>query len=102
MRALVTGASGYVGGKIAGQLLARGDSVHVVLRPTSDASTLPAGITLHRFDGSIASMQQIVAAAAPEVTFHLASLFIAEHKPEQILPMLEANLAFGTDRKSVV
>jgi nucleoside-diphosphate-sugar epimerase len=96
MRALVTGASGYVGGQIARRLLARGDGVHAVLRPGSDAARLPAGIVLHRFDGTIGHMQRIVAAAQPEVTFHLASLFIAEHKPEQVLPLVEANLAFGT------
>jgi nucleoside-diphosphate-sugar epimerase len=96
MRALVTGASGYVGGSIARRLLARGDTVHAILRASSDAAALPAGITLHRHDGSIGGMQAIVAAAAPEVTFHLASLFIAEHKPVEIAPMISANLAFGT------
>jgi len=30
-----------------------------------------------------------------DLVFHLASVFLSEHKPEQIRPMLEANLTFG-------
>jgi nucleoside-diphosphate-sugar epimerase len=96
MRALVTGATGFIGQNLARRLVDRGDAVHAILRPSADASALAAAVNLHRHDGSVGSMLQIVAAAKPDVTFHLASLFRAEHKPDEIPAMVAANLAFGT------
>lgn len=36
-----------------------------------------------------------MALARPEMVFHLASYFVAEHRIEDVEPMLEANLGFG-------
>ena len=32
----------------------------------------------------------------PDVVFHLASLFIAQHTPAQVLPLIQANILLGT------
>lgn len=32
----------------------------------------------------------------PDVVFHLASLFLAQHTPEQVLPLLQSNILLGT------
>ena len=40
MRVLVTGASGFLGRQLVGALLARGDRVRVLARPTSDLADL--------------------------------------------------------------
>ncbi len=98
-RALVTGAGGFVGRALVRHLRAQGWTVEVVLRA---ASTRPqpaewdAGVGRHLHDGSTGSLSAIVSAARPDVVFHLASLFIAEHKADEVLPLVESNVAFGT------
>ncbi|MBF0332408.1 MAG: NAD(P)-dependent oxidoreductase [Alphaproteobacteria bacterium] len=96
MRVLLTGATGFVGGALAARLCGEGHAVHAVIRPTSDAGRLPAGVTPHVHDGRTDTLIAIVAAAAPEVVIHAASLFVAQHRPADIEPLVAANLLFGT------
>jgi nucleoside-diphosphate-sugar epimerase len=44
----------------------------------------------------MASVSGAVAVVKPDVVFHLASLFRAEHKPDEIVPMVAANITLGT------
>jgi nucleoside-diphosphate-sugar epimerase len=43
MTVLITGATGFVGGHLARRLVADREDVHVIVRPASDVTTLPAG-----------------------------------------------------------
>jgi len=98
-RALVTGASGFVGAALVRRLLADGWEVHVLLRESSSAEALPAAgpqLQLHRHDGSTLQLIDIMRAAAPQVVFHLASLFLAAHQPQDIERLINANLLFST------
>ncbi len=63
-------------------------------RPLAEA--LAGKVTPHFYDGSTQSVQAAVAAAKPDVVFHLASLFIAEHRSEQVSDLITSNLLFGT------
>lgn len=92
-RALVTGASGFVGGHLARRLVAEGWDVHALVRPSSGAT--PEGARRHVHDGSTASMHSLVAAARPEVVFHVASLVVVQHRPEDVAPLVEANVLLG-------
>lgn len=98
-RALVTGAGGYVGRHLVARLLADGWTVEAVVRNAS-ARALPADWTnrvrVHRDDGAIGTLAAALGAARPDIVFHLASLFIAEHKPDQVAPLVDTNLGFGT------
>jgi dihydroflavonol-4-reductase len=81
--ALVTGATGFIGRRLVAALLARGDEVIALARPSSDRSgllALPVGAGGHlRFalgdvtDGG--SLQQ--AAAGVDVVYHLAAMLKA-------------------------
>jgi nucleoside-diphosphate-sugar epimerase len=93
-RALVTGANGFVGRRLAERLVAQGWSVHVVLRAATTTAA-PAGAHVHRHDGTTAQLIAIAAAVKPAVTFHLASLFLAEHGPEDVVPLIRTNVEFG-------
>lgn len=98
-RVLLTGASGFIGAALARRLLAEGFEVHLVLRPDSDAGTLPANEALlhvHRHEGGTLQLIDIMRAAAPQAVFHLASLFLAQHKPEDVERLVQANLLFST------
>lgn len=97
--ALLTGATGFVGSHLCRRLARDGWDVHVVVRPASDlaivADVLPQ-ITVHRHDGSTRGMADLVERCRPDTVFHLASLFLAQHRPEDIVALVESNVLFGT------
>lgn len=97
MRALVTGASGFIGSHLVRRLANDGAEVHALVRPTSRLSDLPASCAVHVIDGEdMGALAAIIDRAAPDVTFHLAAFVRADHGPDDIVPMLRANLSFGT------
>jgi len=55
-----------------------------------------AGVLDFAWDGTTESAIQAVADAAPSVVFHLASLFVAEHGPADVVPLTSSNLVVGT------
>jgi nucleoside-diphosphate-sugar epimerase len=98
-RALLTGASGFIGARLAQRLLDEGWEVHLVLRPDSASAALPAPtprLHVHRHDGSTMGLVDIMRAAAPQAVFHLASLFLAQHQPQDVERLVQANLLFST------
>lgn len=97
-KALITGATGYVGSKLCQRLLANGWQVDVLVRTTGRPVPEPLAhqVGQHTYDGSAQSALNAVAAAKPDVVFHLASLFIAEHQSHQVTDLINSNLLFGT------
>lgn len=98
-RALLTGASGFIGAHLARRLLADGWQVHLVLRPGARLGTLDdiaPRLHLHRHDGTTAGLIDIVGAARPLIVFHLASLFLAQHRPDDVASLVQSNVLFGT------
>jgi nucleoside-diphosphate-sugar epimerase len=77
MRALVTGASGFIGGHLAAELARRGYEVRALVRPTSNLRWLEqTGLTLVRGDlGDTFSLRE--AAAGADLVFHLAAVIHA-------------------------
>jgi nucleoside-diphosphate-sugar epimerase len=80
MKAVLTGASGFVGQNLKTYLLKRGWAVE----------------TISRSGSSRAAIDLLMENFRPDVVIHLATLFIAEHKPCDIPAMIESNLTFGT------
>lgn len=98
-RALVTGATGFVGSHLVRALLDGGWEVHAVLRPSSDPAALRDlldRVVCHTHDGSTAGLVSLVRAANPGIVFHPASLFVAEHRAEDVEPLVRSNLLFGS------
>ncbi len=82
MRALVSGASGFLGGAVCAGLLARGDEVTALVRRPGSA---PAGTTAVLGDLAAAdSLRAAVCAARPDVVFHLAAEIASQRDEERI------------------
>lgn len=92
--ALLTGISGFIGGRLAVRLLQDGWHVHAVIRPSTDTSAVPPGVGLHQYDGSGASLRKVLETSRPDVVFHLASLYLAAHQPEDIDGLVASNILF--------
>lgn len=96
---LVTGASGFVGSHLVRRLVDEGATVHIVVRPESNLEQLQRvqrHVVAHRLDGTTEGLASIVAESSPEIVFHLASLFVSEHRPADIRPLIGSNLLFGS------
>jgi len=96
--AMVTGATGFIGSKLTARLLENGWRVHAIVRPESETMGLPVhpNFVLHRHDGTTQNLTAIMASAQPDAVFHLASLFLADHRADQIEPLVQSNVVFPT------
>jgi len=97
--ALVTGGTGFVGSNLIGGLISNGWTVHAIVRPKSNLTSLAnyiSKLTLHEHDGSTENLVKILAASKPDVVFHLASLFLSDHTPKDIVPLIQSNVLFST------
>ncbi|XP_022982268.1 uncharacterized protein LOC111481147 [Cucurbita maxima] len=76
MKVLVTGASGYLGGRLCHALLNRGFSVRALVRPTSDLSSLPHDPSaLELVYGDVTNYQSLLDAfSGCHIVFHAAAL----------------------------
>lgn len=96
--ALVTGATGFVGGHLVRCLATRGIEVHAVVRR---AMTDPAVMALsecaaiHYHDGHTSGLAEIVETVQPDIAYHLAARFVAEHGAEDLEKLVHDNLLFG-------
>ncbi|HJQ48272.1 MAG TPA: NAD-dependent epimerase/dehydratase family protein [Amycolatopsis sp.] len=90
MRALVTGASGFIGSHLVRRLERSGIEVHAVSRnPPRDADT---AARWHLADVTDASaVAGLVPHTRPDVIFHLASRVSGERSLELVSPTLRAN-----------
>ena len=99
MRALVTGATGFIGVNLVGRLLDEGWHVSLVTRPESSTQILNKfidSIDIYIHSGSMKSMSEIMKKAKPDVVYHLAAMIAAEHSEDDVDKMIVANIQFST------
>jgi nucleoside-diphosphate-sugar epimerase len=96
--AVVTGATSFIGRHLVRALLKCGWQIHALIRPSAQPrwTLLDPKLAWHAYDGSMESVEAACAAAKPQVAFHLAAVYWAEHQAGDILPLFHANLLFGT------
>ncbi|MDN4066520.1 NAD(P)-dependent oxidoreductase [Paenibacillus vini] len=98
-KALVTGATGFIGSNLVAKLLEDGWQVSIIVRKESNLDHLvgtKSRIKIFSYDGTVERMLEIMSTAEPDIVFHLASLFLAEHKAEDINSLFQSNILFGT------
>ena len=98
-KALVTGGSGFVGSRLSHYLLENGWSVDIVTIIEDNLSELKSDISkynIYPHDGTTKGMVEIFSQSRPDMVFHLASLFLAEHKAADVEALIRSNIFFGT------
>lgn len=76
------------------RLVADGWTVDALVRD-ADAD-LPTGVNGHQIPARVDDLIALVGGIEPDVCFHLATAFRGVHVPEDIEPMVAANVGFGT------
>lgn len=97
-KCLVTGASGFVGSRLCRHLVDVGWDVTAFVLPgvsLDELATVIDRIQVEWIPGEVGGYIDRFQRAQFDVVFHLASIFLGTHTPEQIRPMIEANLTFG-------
>ena len=98
-KALITGVTGFVGSHLARRLVKDNWKVTAIIRSSSNRDLIrdiENSIQLYEYDGTVASMQTILAESQPEIIFHLASFFVSEHQFQDIAKLIHSNIIFGT------
>ncbi len=93
-KALITGGMGFVGRHLTRRLCADGWQVAALERPKTPRLRFK-GLRCHDYDGTSRGMIRLLQAAKPDVVFHLAALYVSEHGPDDIRPLIESNVLLG-------
>lgn len=92
---LVTGATGFIGYHLAKQLVHH-NSVYCLVRETSHVDKLQqlSGVKFIYYTNNTLGLIDALNGIKFDLVYHLASLFIAEHKTEQIEDLIDSNIKF--------
>lgn len=95
MNILVTGATGFVGKHMVKDLQCRAHEVHILVRLSTDCSSINAS-HIFTFNDNIDALSVYLRQEQIDGIIHLASLYVAEHKTEQVKSIIESNVYLGT------
>jgi nucleoside-diphosphate-sugar epimerase len=97
MNIVLTGATGFIGKHLIKALQKVNHKVYAIVRLDSDISYLENnGVYYHIDNGNTKNLNLFFKNQRIEGVVHLASCFIAEHKPDDIERLMQSNLSFGT------
>ncbi|MQG88236.1 MAG: NAD-dependent epimerase/dehydratase family protein [SAR202 cluster bacterium] len=99
MRILITGASGFIGGHLVNKLLTQSHEIHALTRQETNLGLFGESldkIACHQHDGSTISILEIIEQTKPDAVIHLASLFIGEHRTEDVQGLISSNILLST------
>lgn len=100
MKILITGATGFIGSHLIERLLKEKHKVYALVRPSTDKSKLSKKVSIYISDGSdnsIDNLKTFMISEKIDGIIHLASLFQAAHKPEDIQRLIQTNVQFGAE-----
>lgn len=97
-RLLVTGARGFIGRHLVRRLATIGYEVHVLHRH-ANSDPVSGAVAEHVLDDGPHSMDlmiEVFKEIKPDAAVHLASHFLATHRPDDIEALINSNVLFGT------
>lgn len=97
-RAVVTGAVGFIGSRMCRYLLDNGWDVAAIVRPGRFPVHLDAiaGDMAHfETNGDIAGLADFFTAFQPSTVFHFAARYVADHREDDVVPLVVDNIQFG-------
>ena len=97
-KAIVTGATGFVGSNLVAKLIEEGWQVGVIVREESKYEQFESmeHVSIFFYNGTVEILIEIIATFKPDIVFHLASLFLSSHRPSEINALIQSNILFGT------
>jgi nucleoside-diphosphate-sugar epimerase len=96
-RVLVTGGTGFIGRHLVRALAADGEDVHVLTRASSQRRPqAPEGVTIHALTRPSVDVAGVIDEVRPTTVFHLATHFVARHRPDELADMVDSNVTLGT------
>lgn len=91
-RALVTGATGFIGWHLASALVELGAEVHALARSAQQGS-VPVGCKAWGVDlANLEPLRQAFRSVRPDIVYHVASVVDGRQDRDLVLPTLQANL----------
>ena len=94
MRILLTGATGFVGKHLYARMSGEHE-LHLLVRPSTDYSALSPRYVCC-FQGDVERLADYLRSHQVEGIIHLASLYLASHRPDQVADLVNANILLGT------
>lgn len=97
MKILLTGSTGFIGQNLIKHLLDEHHSIITLIRPDSNTSALDKRASTVVYSGKIDDLITLFQNEHFDGVIHLASLFLAAHKSEDIFGLIHSNIQFGTE-----
>jgi nucleoside-diphosphate-sugar epimerase len=95
--ALVTGATGFLGSRLAERLVREGARVHALVRPDSSLDRLPGKVHPEEHDATTEGLCRMMERVRPAEVFHLAARFVPqEHRPADVEGLIRDNVLLST------
>lgn len=97
-KAIVTGATGFIGSNLCKYLIKNNYEVSIVSRPTSNYENLDSilnKVKVFEFEDNLDSLIDFFKEAKADVVFHLAAVAVNQHKTQDIDRLLDGNIKFG-------
>jgi len=96
MKILVTGATGFIGKNLI-KLLLDNNEIHIIVRMNSLTLEIDSRAKIFTYDENINSLVDFFLKEKFDGVIHLASLFLVDHKRDDISNLISSNIKFGTD-----
>ena len=99
-KAVITGATGYIGSHVVRYLLDHGWRIATIIREPSHLGyleDLEHEIETFSYEGNILSLIDFFQCQKADVVMHLAAAVITNPSPEQASTIIDANVRFGTE-----
>ncbi len=96
MKIVITGATGFVANALVNRLIQENHEVYAIVREESNTSSISKDAKLYVDNGDSHALNKFFANVNPDGVVHLASLVLVEHTTDDIFPLINSNILFGT------